>query len=307
MALVVCTRRLAISIAEMLPGHEVVVAADNWRTRLPEADALVTTLRERIDDSVLAAAPRVRVVANCAVGVDNIDVAAATARGIAVANTPDVLTEATADFTWALILAAARRLGEGEHLVRSGRWTGWEPDQLLGVDLTGATLGIVGLGRIGSAVARRASAFAMNVVAAGMPASGGEVPRMPLRELLATADVISLHCPLTPATRHLIDAAALALVKPTAILINTARGPIVDEDAVTVALETGRLFGAGFDVYEDEPRVRTRLLACPRAVLAPHLGSATTAVRRRMAELCAQAVGEVLAGRRPPNLVGERA
>jgi glyoxylate reductase len=228
-------------------------------------------------------------------GVDNIDVDAASARGIAVANTPDVLTDATADFTLALLLACARRLREGEALVRSGQWTGWEPTQLLGLELRGATLAIVGAGRIGTAVARRAEAFGMRVVSVGR----GD----PLGPALAVADVISLHCPLTAATRGLIDAAALAAMKPGAILLNTARGGIVDEDALVDALERGHLAAAGLDVFAGEPTVSPRVRASERVVLAPHLGSATTATRSAMAELCVTAVREVLAGRAPANLV----
>jgi glyoxylate reductase len=244
-----------------------------------------------------------RVVANYAVGVDNVDIAAATARGVAVANTPDVLVEATADFTFALLLAAARRLGEGERMVRAGEWRGWTPELLLGSDVAGKTLGIVGMGRIGRAVARRARGFSMPVIySRGKDPDAREVS---FDELLATSDVISLHCPLTPETRGLIDARALAAMKPGAILVNTARGAIVDDGALAAALESGRLGGAGLDVFTDEPRIDPRLLAARRAVLAPHLGSATTNARIRMAELCVTAVRDVLAGRRPPNLVNE--
>jgi glyoxylate reductase len=223
---------------------------------------------------------------------------------VIVSNTPDVLTEATADFTWALLLAVARRLGEGERLVRAGQWRGWTPELLLGTELGGRTLGIVGLGRIGRAVARRAAGFGMRVIASGRAGgSDGDVARVPLPELLAQADVVSLHCPLTPATRGLIDAAALARMKPGAILLNTARGACVDDGALAAALERGHLGGAGLDVFVDEPRIDPRLLAAPRIVLAPHLGSATTTARVRMAELCISAVRDVLSGVVPPNQV----
>ncbi|MBK9031983.1 MAG: D-glycerate dehydrogenase [Myxococcales bacterium] len=279
-----------------------------WLAEVADAEALVCLLGDRIDREVLAAAPRLRVVANYAVGYDNVDVAAAAAAGVVVTNTPDVLTEATADFTWALILATARRLGEGERLVRAEQWTGWSPDFLLGTELGGRTLGLIGLGRIGRAVARRARGFGMAVVAAdsrpgrrGADADG--VRWVDLDELYACADVVSLHCPLTPATRGLIDAAALARMRPGALLINTARGGCVDEAALADALVAGRLGGAGLDVFAAEPAIDPRLRAAPRTVLAPHLGSATTTARVRMAELCISAVADVLAGRVPPNRV----
>lgn len=246
-------------------------------------------------------------VANCAVGVDNVDLAAATARGIAVTNTPEVLTRATAELTFALLFAAARRLGEGERLVRSGAWGGWALDQLLGVELAGKQLGIVGLGRIGQAVARRAVGFELRVVYAGPRDVAGAAAvgarRVPLDELFATSDVVSLHCPLTPETRRVVDARRLALMKPTAILVNTARGACVDEAALAAALEGGRLGAAALDVYDREPALDPRLHTCPRLTLAPHIGSATTEARTQMAQLCADAVIAVLSGRRPPNLV----
>lgn len=304
---VVCTADLPIDVAAAV-GEPVERASYAELDRvLPAAEALICLLTHRIDDALLARAPRLRVVANYAVGFDNVDVAACTRRGVAVANTPDVLTEATADLTFALLLAAARRLGEGERLVRAGAWTGWEPGQLLGVDVWGRTLGIVGLGRIGAAVARRGRGFGMPVVYSGSrPRPDGEAMGarfVPLAELLARADFVSIHCPLTAATRHLIDGAALAQMKPTAILVNTARGPIVDEAALAAALAAGTIAGAGIDVYEREPAIDPALVACDRAVLAPHLGSATTDARRRMGELCASAVRSVLAGERPENLV----
>ena len=277
-----------------------------WLAELGTADALVCLLGDRVDAAVLDAAPRLRVVANYAVGYDNVDVAAAAARGVVVANTPDVLTEATADFTWALLLACARRLGEGERLVRAGAWTGWTPTLLLGAELAGATLGIIGLGRIGRAVARRAAAFGMAVIAAdsrGQPAASAGVRGCTLDELWAQADVISLHCPLTPATRHLVDARALARMRPGAIVINTARGGCVDEAALAEARHAGHLGGAGLDVFAAEPAIHPRLLAAPRTILAPHLGSATTRTRVAMAELCISAVRDVLAGREPANRV----
>jgi len=295
---VVSTSPLPIDLAAQLPGTRVELPA-RWAgiagLDLGDADALVCLLLDHVDAAVLARAPRLRVVANCAVGYDNVDVAAATAAGIAVTNTPDVLTEATAEFTWALILAAARRLPEGAALVRSGTWPGWRLDQLLGMGLAGKTLGIVGPGRIGRAVARRADAFGMRVISVGR---GGDVDA-----LFAAADVVSLHCPLTPETHHLVNAARLARMKPTAIVVNTARGGCVDEGALIEAFARGQIAGAALDVFEGEPRVDPRLRADPRLVLAPHLGSATTEARTAMAQLCADAVTAVLSGRRPANLV----
>ncbi|HEY5933405.1 MAG TPA: D-glycerate dehydrogenase [Kofleriaceae bacterium] len=282
-------------------GHAGLVGLD-----LTEADALICLLLDQIDEALLERAPKLRVVANCAVGVDNIDLGAATAAGIVVTNTPDVLTEATAELAFALMLAAARRLGEGERLVRSGTWHGWALDQLLGVQLHGKTLGIVGFGRIGKAMARRALGFGMKVIYADPHDAPPELgTRVPIDELFETADVISLHCPLTAETTHVVDARRLALVKPTAILVNTARGGCVDEDALLDALAAGRLAGAGLDVYAREPQLDPRLLASPRLVLAPHIGSATTETRTAMAQLCVDAVIAVLSGRRPPNMVNE--
>ena len=300
---------LAAQVRARFPAARVEVP-EQWgglaRLDLSDADALVCLLMDRIDASVLARAPRLRVVANCAVGIDNVDLRAAAARGIAVTNTPDVLTEATAELAFALLIAAARRLGEGERLVRSGAWTGWALDQLLGVQLAGKTCGVIGFGRIGQAFARRARGFGMHVIYCDAAEHGGDYERVTLDTLLRTADAISLHCPLTPETRHLIDARSLALMKPTAILVNTARGPIVEEAALVAALEAGRLFAAALDVYEREPEIGERLRGCPRLTLAPHIGSATTEARTAMAQLCADAVIAVLSGRRPQNLVEAR-
>ena len=292
---------LAAQVTRALPATDVFVPSSGHvgldGVNLEQTDALVCLLLDRIDDAALARMPKVRVVANCAVGVDNVDIAAATRRGVVVTNTPDVLTEATAELAFALMLAAARRLGEGERLVRSGQWSGWALDQLLGVELHGKTLGIIGYGRIGQAMARRAQAFGMHVIHNSR--SGG----VAVDELFATADVVSLHCPLTPETRHLVNAHTLGLMKPTGILVNTARGGCVDEGALVDALTAGRIFGAALDVYANEPAIDTRLLACPRLTLAPHIGSATTETRTAMAQLCADAVIAVLSGRRPTNIV----
>lgn len=287
------------------------MAREELLAEVAEADALIAILRDRIDEELLDAAPRLKVVANVAVGYDNIDVDAASRRGVVVANTPDVLTEATADLAFALLLAAARRLGEGERLVRSGLWTGWEPGQLLGRDVAGRTLALVGLGRIGAAVARRARGFSMRVLYAARreAAEAGELgaERAPIADLLREADFLSLHCPLTPETRHLIGENELAAMKSTAILVNTARGPCVDEAALARALAQGEIGGAGLDVFEEEPRVHPDLLASERAVLAPHVGSATTTARRKMAETAARGAAEVLAGRMPTTAINDTA
>jgi glyoxylate reductase len=325
---------LVAQVTAALPGTVVDVPANGHTglagVDLGSADALVCLLLDRIDAAVLARAPRLRVIANCAVGIDNIDLAAATAAGVCVTNTPDVLTEATAELAFTLLLAVARRLGEGERLVRSGAWTGWALDQLIGIGLTGKTLGIIGLGRIGKAMARRALGFGMYVIyadvshaegdgvallsipdsqAAGLRELDGEGVGPALRgplsidAVFATADAVSLHCPLTPETRHLVNAQRLALMKPRAILVNTARGGCVDEVALADALTRRRLFGAGLDVYAREPAIEPRLLGCPGLVLAPHIGSATSETRAAMAQLCADAVISVLRGHRPSNLV----
>ncbi len=288
---------------------EVPAAPEQWvglaRYDLSDVDALVCLLLDRIDASVIARAPRLRVIANCAVGYDNVDIGAATRAGIAVTNTPDVLTDATAELTIALMLAAARRLPEAEALVRSGTWIGWRLDQLIGQPIKGRTLGIVGLGRIGSAVAERAVGLGMQIIYSGHRdvATPYAARRVGVDELFASADVVSLHCPLTPETRNLVNADRLARMKPHAILINTSRGGCVDDGALADALDAGRIFAAALDVFNGEPAVDPRLLSAPRLVLAPHIGSATTWARTQMAQLCADAVIAVLRGNRPDNLV----
>jgi glyoxylate reductase len=230
-------------------------------------------------------------------------VAAATARGIAVTNTPGVLDETTADLAFLLILGAARRASDAERDLRDGTWDGWEITEYLGVDVHGASLGIVGFGRIGQAVGRRATGFGMQVLHHTRHDTGVPGWTDDLDGLLATSDFVSLHTPLTEATRHLIDARRLGLMKPTAVLVNTARGPVVDEAALADALHEGRLFAAGIDVYEREPQVHPRLLTAPRTMLLPHLGSASVATRTRMAHLACEGALAVLAGDTPPNLV----
>jgi glyoxylate reductase len=268
-------------------------------------DGLVCLLTDRIDGPVIESAAKggVRVIANVAVGYNNIDVAGCQAAGIAVCNTPGVLDETTADLAFALILAASRRCSEAEHDLRDGRWPGWGIGQYLGMDVHGATLGLVGYGRIGQAVARRAAGFGMQVLHHTRRDTGVPGYVDSLDDLLAASDIVSLHVPLTDATVHLLDGRRIGLLKPTAVVVNTARGPIVDEEALAVALEEGRVFAAGLDVYEQEPQVHPRLLAAPRTVLLPHIGSASVATRTRMARLAARAVVDVLAGRTPPNLV----
>jgi glyoxylate reductase len=269
-----------------------------------DVDAVVCILTDRIDAAVLRAGlPRLRVVANVAVGYDNIDLATAAELGIAVCNTPGVLDETTADLAFLLLLAAARRASDAEADLRQGRWTGFHIGDFLGVDVHGATLGVVGYGRIGQAVARRAAGFGMEVLHHSRHDTGIGGWVAELDDLLPRVDFVSLHVPLSDATRGLVDARRLGLMKRSAVLVNTARGPVVDEEALAVALEDGTIFAAGIDVYEREPEVHPRLLAAPHAVLLPHIGSATGATRRRMAELAAEGTVAVLRGDRPPNIV----
>ena len=288
-------------LARKLLPHEL-------RAEVGRHDAVICQLADRIDEQTLAAAaPRCRVFATCAVGYDNIDLAAAKRLGITVTNTPDVLTEATADLAWTLLLAAARRLGEAERFLRAGAWTGWGMLDFLGVDVWGRTLGIVGAGRIGTAVARRGTGFGMRILyhdSEPRPAIDSlGAQRVPLPELLEASDFISLHTPLVPETRNLIDANAIARMKRGAILVNTSRGAVVDQDALIEALRRGRIAGAGLDVYRDEPRIPRELLDLPNVVLAPHIGSATIGTRARMSELAAENVIAVLRGERPPTAV----
>ena len=272
-------------------------------------DGLVCLLTDRIDAAVMdAAGPQLRGIANYAVGCDNVDVAEATRRRIPVSNTPGVLTETTADLAWALMFAAARRIAESDRLVRGGRWRGWEPMQMLGVDVAGKTLGIVGAGRIGDAVARRAVGFRMRVlyhdeVARPELEKACGARRAALDELLREADFVSVHVPLTAATRHLIGAREFGLMRETAVLVNTSRGPVVDEAALVEALRAGRIFAAGLDVYEKEPQLAPGLAELDNVVLAPHIGSASRETRARMAVMAATNLVAMLRGERPENCV----
>ncbi|MCW3066380.1 MAG: Glyoxylate reductase [Solirubrobacterales bacterium] len=304
-----------VLVARRLPGDAVDRLAakhelDLWSepgppprdvllNRIANAEGLLSTLTERVDAELLDAAPHLRAVANYAVGVDNVDLDACRARGIPVGNTPDVLTNATADVAFALILAAARRLPEGMAAVRNGEWTTWSPDWMLGVELDGATLGIVGMGRIGRAVARRAEGFGMRVIHTGRRDNDAA-----LDQVLERSDVVSIHVPLTAGTRHLIDAQALAKMKPTAILVNTARGPIVDQAALAAALYAGTIAAAALDVTDPEPLPPDDpLLQAPNLIVLPHLGSATQQTRARMADLAVDNLLAALDGRPMPHPV----
>ena len=314
---VLVVRRVPSSVLELLRQHCLVdahegqdLARDELLRRVADKAGLVSVLTTRIDRELLEAAPGLKVVANIAVGYDNIDVPAARARGVVATNTPDVLTDSVADFTIGLILAVTRRIVEGDRLVRRGVWGGWALDFMLGSELRGKQLGVIGMGRIGAAVAARAAAFGMGVAYADpsgerLASTGaGQGTRMSLDELLNTSDVVTIHVPLTPATRHLIDQRALARMKRTAYLVNTSRGPVVDEQALAWALGEHLIAGAALDVYEREPEVYADLLGLENVVLAPHLGSATRETRTAMAELAARNVIEVLAGRPPITPIG---
>ena len=312
MARVLVTRPLTEGGTDPLidAGHEIVLPVSSPTPAelvflAAEFDGIVCHLTDRINAAVLESgkAGRLQVVANAAVGYDNIDVSRAAEVGVTVCNTPGVLDDTTADLAFLLILAATRLASEGERDLREGLWRGWGFGDHLARDVHGATLGLVGYGRIGRAVAQRAAGFDMEVLHTTRHDTGlgGYVPT--LHELLSRSDIVSLHVPLTEATRHLIGAAELAQMKPTAVLVNTARGPVVDENALVDTLEAGRLYAAGLDVYDGEPNVNPRLLAAPRLTLLPHIGSATIGTRTRMGRLACQGVVDVLAGRVPTNVV----
>ncbi len=315
MARVLVTRRLPDGGLEPLERADIEIigpkaddepySATELLELAPTVDAIVCLLTDTIDDALLAAgaAGSLRIVANVAVGYNNIDVAAAARHGVVVTNTPGVLDETTADTAFLLMLAAARLAHDAEDDLRSGRWHGWGINQYLGIDVHGATLGIVGYGRIGRAVARRAHGFSMEVLHYSRTASGEPGYVATLDELLERSDIVSLHVPLDASTTHLIGRDQLARMRPGSVLVNTARGPVVDEEALADALHEGRIFAAGIDVFEREPIVHPRLLSAPRTVLLPHIGSGSRTTRRNMALLATTAVVSVLAGERPPNVV----
>jgi lactate dehydrogenase-like 2-hydroxyacid dehydrogenase len=310
---ILVTRKLPSSILSKLEAvgsvelysEDGVMPHQELIARVTDKHAVVSMLTDRIDRDVIDAAGRLKIAANVAVGYNNVDVAYARSKGIIVTNTPDVLTESVADFTWALILAVTRRLSEGERLLRRGGWKGWAFDFMLGTELRGKQLGVVGFGRIGRAVAARASAFGMHVACTGrrdLGAAGAQF--MSLDRLLISSDVVSLHVPLTNETRHMIDKRAIARMKRSAYLVNTSRGPVVDEEALAWALQQHLLAGAALDVYENEPAVHPDLLRLENVLLVPHLGSGTTETRLAMASLAADNVVAVLSGRPPLTPVG---
>ena len=306
---VLVTRRMPSSVLAPLEAAFAVdrhdstepLSGEELRARVAGKQGLVCMFDDRIDAAVLAAGDRLKVVATVAVGFDNIDVAAAAARGIVVTNTPDLVTGATAELTWALILSVTRRLGEGDRTIRGGGWRGWTFEFLLGSELRGKQLGVVGAGRIGRAVAAIAPAFGMRPVVAARPgraaAEGADVPVLSLDELLLTSDVVSLHVPLTAETRHLMDRRTLVRMKRSAVLVNTSRGGVVDDEALAWALDERLIAGAGLDVFEGEPRVHPGLVGRDNVCLTPHLGSATRETRTAMAQLAVRNVVEVLGGR----------
>ena len=305
---ILITRRIPVAGLELLQqqcqpldqfDEEFAMAADAFRAAVAGRDGLLVMANDRVDAQLLDAAGRqLRVISNFGVGYNNIDVADAKRRGIAVTNTPGVLTEATADLTWALLLAVTRRIVEGDRLARAGNWRGWSPTQLCGADFAGKTLGIVGAGRIGAAVAKRASGFSLRVLGISSRSSRAE-----FEQLLRDSDFITVHVPLTDATRHLFGEREFRIMKPTAYFINMARGPVHDEPALVTALRQGWIAGAGLDVYEQEPQIDDGLRTLDNVVLLPHLGSAATETRRRMAIMAAENLLAVLAGRPCANVV----
>jgi glyoxylate reductase len=308
MSEILVTRKLPASVLAKLESvgdidlysGKMPMPHDELVSRVVGKAAVVSMLTEQINPAVIDAGRDLKVVANVAVGYNNIDVPYARAHGVIITNTPDVLTESVADFTWALILAVTRRLSEGERVVRAGAWEGWAFDFMLGTDLRGKQLGLVGLGRIGRAVAARAATFGMRVAYTARRATElPEAEAMSLDRLLSTSDVVSLHVPLTADTRHLIDKTALARMKRSAYLINTARGPVVDEGALAWALQGRLIAGAALDVYESEPAIHPDLLSLDNVLLVPHLGSGTTETRTAMADLAVANVVAVLSGQPP--------
>ena len=311
------TRHVYPEAAELLSRHCQVdyhdsqegLSPEDLQARVAAVKGMVCQLTDSISAAVIAAAPELRVIANVAVGYDNIDVAVATERGILITNTPGVLTETTADFTWALMMASARRVVEADRFLREGHWKQWQIDLLCGHDVHGRTLGIVGFGRIGQAVAARARGFGMRVLYCECSSVAPDIERrlaaehVPLDTLLRESDIVSMHVPLTPETRHLIGEPELAAMKEHAILVNTSRGPVVDEAALARALAERRIAGAGLDVFDGEPIVDTALTGLDNVVPAPHIASASVATRRRMCMMAAENAVAALSGERPPNLV----
>ena len=314
---VLVTRKLLPDALAYLEEHTLVeggretagLTREELIQKIRDKDGLYCLLVDRIDRVIISAGLRLRIIANCAVGFDNIDVGCARERGILVTNTPGVLTEATADLTWALILAVARKIPQADRFAKEKRFTGWELDLFLGREVNGRRLGIIGLGRIGKAVAERARAFRMEVVyydptrLAVEKERGNGLTYLSLDELLSSADIVTIHASLNPETHHLLSAKKLKLMKKTAILVNVARGPIVDEAALAEALAKGELWGAGLDVYEREPEIEERLLRLDNVVLLPHIGSATYETRSRMAMAAARNLVQGLRGERPDNLI----
>jgi glyoxylate reductase len=288
------------------------ISKEELLRRVKDKDGLVCLLTEKVNDELLRAAPKLRIAANVAVGFDNIDLPACTKRGVVATNTPGVLDETTADFAWTLMMAVARRIGEGEALARSGMWKGWDLDQLVGTDVWGKTLGVVGFGRIGRAMARRAAGFQMKVLYTDAIRATPDVETelkaeyRDLNALLAEADFVSVHVPLTGDTRGMFDVAKLSKMKPTAFLINTSRGPVVDEAALVYALESGKLAGAALDVYEQEPFIHSGLKR-PNVVLAPHIASASLETRTKMAVIAAENVVAFFKGKKPGSMLNPEA
>jgi len=317
---ILVTREIFDEVLDFLGQHldvesnqsDIALTPEQLRERLADKDGVMCALTDRIDAVLVNGCPRLKAVCNVAVGYNNVDVAACTSRGIAVTNTPGVLDETTADLVWALMLATARRLTEAEAYLRHGEWTGWYLKQLLGVDVHHATLGIIGMGRIGQVIARRASGFEMEVIYHNRsPLSAQTEGRLRARyasmdELLSRADFVVLQVPYSPATHHLIGACELAKMKPSAILINAARGGIVDDAALIDALKRGTIAAAGLDVFENEPRLDPGFLALKNVVLAPHIGSSTRVTRLAMAMTAARNLVAVMTGAVPPNLVNSK-
>jgi glyoxylate reductase len=310
------TRELVPSVMEALRTRfdvdvfdgDGAIAREDLLKRIQGADAALTLLTEKVDAEFFdAAGPQLRIVANHAVGFDNVDVPEATRRGVPVSNTPEVLTETTADLAWALLLAAARRIAEGDRFLRSRTPWIWGPQMMMGVDIHGKTLGVVGFGRIGQAVARRASGFGMKVIYSSSSGprkvDGIDAEHRSFEDLLKEADFVSVNVVLNDATRHLFGEKQFRAMKPTAVLVNTARGPVVDEAALARALKAGEIFAAGIDVFEKEPEVHPELLECENAVIIPHLGSATIDTREAMGMLAAENLFAVFEGRKPPTLI----